>query len=197
MAHTRLILASGSPRRRELLAEAGYRFEVVRPELEEPELDEDLGPEGTAEALAYFKARAAADAADPSQVILGADTVVALGRQIFGKPRDADHARTMLRLLSHNRHRVITGVALLKVDDRLFRRIDREITHITMKPMSEDQIEEHLRTTDWRDKAGAYAVQEQADRYVMRYEGSFTNIVGLPMELVNRILAAEGIVPER
>jgi septum formation protein len=188
----KLILASGSPRRRQLLSEAGFEFEVIVPTIPEPEGLVTMTPAQQAEALAYFKARTIADA-NKDACVLGADTIVALGDQIYGKPRDAAHARAMLESLSHSRHQVITGVALLEPGGK--RTIASETTHVTMRPMLPREIDEYIESGEWISKAGAYAIQETADRFVVRTEGSFTNIIGLPMELTEKLLAGVSIVP--
>ena len=181
-----LILASSSPRRRTLLSEAGVAFRAVDPPVDEPaELAGCLSPQRLAEALAYFKARAVAERHSEAMV-LGADTVVAAGGDVLGKPENADHARAMLACLSGTRHQVITGVALLGPGRR--RMIRSAVTHVTMKPMSEKDIDAYIASGEWQGKAGAYAIQETADRYIEKVEGSFSNVVGLPMELTLAML---------
>ncbi len=183
----KLILASSSPRRAELLTEAGIEFEVIPPPLPEPnDGDATTTPTGEAEALAYFKARAVADV-HPNAVVMGADTIVACDAGIMGKPLDADDARRMLRKLSSAPHDVITGVALLGPSGE--RIIASDVTRVFMTPMSDSDIEDYIATGEWQGKAGAYAIQGDADKYVQRIEGSFTNVVGLPMELVPRMLS--------
>ncbi|HAU37254.1 MAG TPA: septum formation protein Maf [Phycisphaerales bacterium] len=182
-----LILASSSPRRRQLLAEAGLSFDVVAPTIAEPNDDlRGLSPQQQAEALAYFKARVVSDRR-PDACVLGADTVVALGGEILGKPADEADARRMLNALSGSRHAVITGVAVLCPHN--VRLIASETTYVTMRRMTPDEIDDYIRSDEWRGKAGAYAIQETADRYIVKVEGSFSNVVGLPMELVARMLA--------
>jgi len=192
-----LILASHSPRRARLLTEAGYRFDVVPADIEEPALAEEMvDPESLAQALAYFKARQVADRCGPDKIVLAADTIVAVEHNIVGKADDADHARKILKTLSHNTHQVISGVAVIDADsDR--RRISFAATTVTMKPMSDDEIDDYIATGSWRDKAGAYAIQQGADKYIANLDGSFTNVVGLPMELVQRMLSAFDIHPEK
>ncbi len=182
----KLVLASSSPRRRALLEAAGVQFEVVDPPLDEPaQQNAALSPAQHAEALAYFKARAVAEARRDA-VILAGDTIVCLGGEILGKAADADDARRMLSKLSGTRHAVITGVAILTPDGR--RLIDSAVTYVTMRQMSEAEIDAYVASGEWIDKAGAYAIQETADRYVQSVEGSFDNVVGLPTELVLRML---------
>ncbi|HOF17825.1 MAG TPA: Maf family protein, partial [Phycisphaerae bacterium] len=162
-------------------------FEVVAPTIAEPNDDLcGLSPQQQAEALAYFKARVVADRR-PDACVLGADTVVALGGEILGKPADEADARRMLNALSGSRHAVITGVAVLC--PRNVRLLASETTYVTMRRMTAGEIDDYIRSDEWRGKAGAYAIQETADRYIVKVEGSFTNVVGLPMELVARMLA--------
>ncbi|HUS93284.1 MAG TPA: Maf family protein [Phycisphaerae bacterium] len=185
-----LVLASSSPRRRQLLADAGLSFDVVPPPFGEPEeLPEDLTPTRRAEALAYFKARAVAECR-PEACVLGADTIVAADGRVLGKPADRADAERMLRGLSGTRHAVITGVALLMPCGR--RLIASETTYVTMRPMTEQEIADYLASGEWIGKAGAYAIQETADRFVVGLEGSFSNVVGLPVELVERLIGRAG-----
>lgn len=189
----RLILASASPRRRELLRSAGYDFDVVVAALPEPQQAvAELPPADQAKALAYFKARAVARNR-PAAVVLAADTVVAMGDDVLGKPCGAAEARAMLGRLSGSRHAVITGVAVVGASRP--RLIASEMTYVTMRPMSPEEIEAYVASGEWRDKAGAYAIQETADRFILKLEGSFTNVVGLPMELTARALASFGVEP--
>ena len=188
-----LVLASSSPRRRQLLAEAGYRFEAVDPPIDEPSyVSETISPAGRAEALAYFKARSVADLM-PHAVVLGADTIVAAAGprgEVLGKPSGAADAERMLRRLSGTRHRVITGVALLAPSGR--RTLAADVTHVTMRPMTDDEVRRYIASREWEGKAGAYAIQETADRFVVNVEGSFSNVIGLPMETVARLLGEAG-----
>ncbi len=191
----RLILASESPRRAQLLSDNGYRFEVVRPPLDEPEEDgPHVPPAQHAAALSYYKARSVASRPEYADaVILAADTVVALGDRIFGKPVDAEDARFILANLAGTRHQVITGVTVLRpsAEQRL---IEHDLTHVTMRPMSADVLDAYIASEAWRGKAGAYGVQDHGDAYVERLEGSYTNVVGLPMSLVARMLGRVGYV---
>lgn len=181
----RLILASSSPRRRELLAQAGLEFEVAAPPLAEPATGlEGLSPAAQAEALAYFKARAVGPREDA--YVLGADTIVAAGQAVLGKPADAAEARAMLSGLAGTRHAVITGVALLGPGGR--RRIASATTFVVMRAITSRDVDAYVASGEWEGKAGGYAIQETADRFVERVEGSFANVVGLPVDLVVRMI---------
>ena len=190
-----LILASGSPQRKLLLEEAGYRFTVIVPPLEEPDdILAKLLPSQQAEALSFFKARCVADM-HPNCLVLGADTIVALGGEVMGKPADADDARRMLRALSGKRQAVITGVTLLGPGGE--RLIASDVTNVTMRPISPTEIEDYIASGEWMGKAGAYAIQETADRFVQKLEGSFSNVVGLPMEMIEKMLGELMARPEK
>lgn len=186
----RLILASSSPRRQSLLAEAGYAFEVHPADIDEGNYPGNLLPSAVAEHLAYEKAAAVA-ARFPEDVILGADTVVAFGDLLLGKARDADDARRILELLSGTTHLVISGVAVIRRAAN-FERRTRVLSAVRMRQMSRDAIERYIATGDWVGKAGAYGIQD-SDPFVSRLTGSHTNIVGLPMDVTKRLLAEAGI----
>ncbi len=182
----RLILASTSPRRTELLREAGYRFTAVPPLLQEPdERHPHVDPASYAESLAYFKASSIAEE-HPDETILAADTITVLGDEIFGKPEDRDDARRILQRLSGTIHSVITGVAILhpRIERRL---ISHETTKVRVRPLARETIETYLNTGQWQGKAGAYGIQDRNDPFVGNIEGSFSNVVGLPMELLTRM----------
>jgi len=186
------ILASRSPRRRELLTEAGYRFRAVAPRLAEPAyIPPGVPPAHLAEALAYFKARSVAEVL-PCEIVLGADTVVTREGRTFGKAADEAEARRMLRDLSGSRHTVTTGLALLApapaAQPPPRRYVASDTTVIVMRELSDEEIDAYVASGEWRDKAGAYAIQETADAFVDHVEGSYTNVVGLPMELLERML---------
>ncbi|MFP4056949.1 MAG: Maf family nucleotide pyrophosphatase [Candidatus Brocadiia bacterium] len=176
-----LVLASASPRRRQLLAEMGYRFEVVPPHIDERP-DPRLPPERQAEDLAEAKARAVAPRVGEA-LVLGADTLVACQERVVGKPADADEARQFLRLLTAHRHAVITGLCVVDTRSGHARRA-HDVTYVTMRPMSEEELDDYIATCGWHDKAGAYAIQAGGDRFIDHLEGSETNVMGLPVERV-------------
>ena len=187
------ILASRSPQRQQLLRQAGYRFRVVAPRLPEPTaLPQAASPAQLAEARAYFKARSVASAAG-DRVVVGADTLVWRPGRIFGKAADAAEARRMLAAISGTRHAVTTGLAVLAPAEGGWpgrRQLASATTYVTMRRLTQEEIEGYVGSGEWRDKAGAYAIQETADQFVWKVEGSFTNVVGLPMELLARMLEA-------
>lgn len=182
-----IILASQSPRRSDLLAEAGIAFEAVNPRYEEPSTDGlHVNPAAFAQSASYYKAASLADDY-PDRFILGADTVVAVGNRLFGKPADINDARDILTALMGVTQQVITGVTLLHpASDR--RLIAHDVTDVTMRRMSSEELDAYLAGGDWQGKAGAYGIQGEADRFVEKCEGSYSNVVGLPIELVKRML---------
>ena len=190
-----IVLASASPRRRELLARAGLRFAVDPADVDES-LAPGLDPRTAALELAERKARAVALRRADGAWVVGADTVVALeepgGWRLLGKAADEAEARAMLRALSGTRHAVVTGVAVARAGaDELA--ADAETTWVTMRPLDEREVEAYVASGEWRDKAGAYAIQETADRFVTRLEqGGFDNVVGLPVERTLALLRSVG-----
>ena len=173
-----LILASQSPRRRELLAAAGIPFEVRVAGVPEEVLPGEP-PDAHVRRLALEKASAVSRA--PHEVILGADTVVVAGGEILGKPKDTADGRRMLGLLSGREHTVITGIAIrhrggVEVDDCR--------TTVYFAPLSDHEIEDYLASAEPYDKAGAYAIQGLASKFIHRIEGDYSNVVGLPVFLV-------------
>ena len=183
----RLILASASPRRVSLMREYGFEVEVIKPPLEEPVcLGEDLTPAQQAEALSYFKARSVATLVGEGLILAG-DTIVSLSGRIFGKPLDRDDARAILSALAGTTHHVITGVTLLDAATGV-RLVRHDSTAVTMRHLSTHELEAYLDTGAWRGKAGAFGIQDHGDPFVERIDGSFTNVVGLPMELISRML---------
>ena len=185
------MLASASPRRRELLAQAGFRFRVEAADIpEEPLPGED--PIAYVTRLAREKAEAIATRiAEPMTVILGADTTVVIDGAILGKPEDAADAARMLRLLSGRTHQVITGVAVLTgkgADEQTL--VAAEITSVQFQSLSAEEMDAYVATGEPMDKAGAYAIQGRAARWIPRIQGCYFNVVGLPLALVASLLAA-------
>jgi septum formation protein len=180
-----LVLASASPRRRELLAQAGYSFEVHPAHIpEEPYPNED--PAAYVTRLAREKAQAVFnELGDPQATVLGADTTVALDNHILGKPESPADAARMLRLLSGRTHRVLTGVALVTATST---EVAAESTAVTFLALSDEEIEAYIATGEPMDKAGAYAIQGRAARWIPRIEGCYFNVVGLPIALVSSLL---------
>lgn len=184
----RLILASASPRRRELLAQLGVPFEVVVADVTEHE-DPATDPRVMVAHNAALKADWVA-ARHPDALVLGADTTVFLDGMAINKPRDLDESRSMLRRLSGREHTVCTGVAARRLSTGL--RVDRGVSsQVAFRPFGDAVIEEYIRLVNTLDKAGAYSIQEQTELIIAGYTGSFSNIMGLPMEATKQILTPD------
>lgn len=193
-----MVLASASPRRRDLLRAAGVRFELAPSHVNE-DLPPGVEPREAAESLAQRKALAAVrDGRHAHAYVLGADTVVAVpgtaGFDLLGKPDGPLQARAMLERLSGSRHQVLTGVAVVApgAEGRALL-VDSECTHVTMRDLTEAEIDAYVASQEWRDKAGGYAIQETADRFVTNLEGGgFDNVVGLPVQRTLELLRRAG-----
>jgi septum formation protein len=182
-----IVLASASPRRQELLRNAGIDFVVHSAGIPEvPFLGEQ--PRTFAERMSREKARTTRSQAG---VILAADTVVAVEDAILGKPENTEDARRMLRLLSNRTHEVITAVCLLGEG---FEDVRSEMTHVHFNTMSEAEIADYVASGEPMDKAGAYAIQGRASRWISKIEGDYHNVVGLPVDLVRRMLQDRGVL---
>jgi septum formation protein len=192
-----LVLASASPRRRELLTRAGLHFEVVPADVPE-EARSGEHPRALVERLAAEKATAVRDRLPelPRRVVLGSDTVVALEGEILGKPRDAEHAVAMLRRLAGRTHTVWTGVAVGATGAAELR-IESVESRVTLRPVAEAELRAYVATGEPLDKAGAYALQGEGRRFVSRVEGSESNVIGLPLEETLALLAEAGLEPPR
>ncbi len=193
--NTQFILASASPRRKLLLEKAGYVFDVITSAVDESAFDtEGISSVEHTRQLALAKAKDVARQ-HPDKLVLGADTIVDFDGQIIGKPDDADHAEQITRKLFSAPHKVITGIALVRIA-RAIEIVEADTTIVYPKQLTEAQIAEHIRKEDWKGKAGAYGIKETGDEFVERIEGSFTNVIGLPMELTERLLAPFDIHPK-
>jgi septum formation protein len=181
------ILASKSPRRRELLKKAGYKFEVAEPLINEKDfVAGKISPCEYAKRLALAKAMSVAQRFQ-EKIVVGADTIVDFDGRIVGKAADAAQAEKIIRMLFNAPHRVITGLAII-CKRKNIEIADADTTIVYPRPMTEEQLAEHISSGVWRDKAGAYAIQENGDRFVEKIEGSLTNVMGMPMELFERLL---------
>jgi septum formation protein len=189
----RFILASASTRRQQLLRDAGYEFDVDPPDIDET-TPPGLLPSKVALHLAETKAKAVA-ARHPDEVVLAADTVVAFGDQLLGKPDDAAHAKQMLQLLAGTTHLVITGVCVTRQSPAFFKST-RVMSAVKMRFLTPAEIDRYVESREWEGKAGGYGIQDK-DPFVVRQSGSHTNIVGLPMSVTKRLLEEAGITPAR
>lgn len=182
------VLASGSPRRQELLRSAGFRFEV-RPsqvaELRRP----GEGGEDYALRLAREKALEVAARSATGELVMAADTVVMIDHQVLEKPRDAEDAARMLRALAGRRHSVFTAVCLVRAPSRI-ESLKFDTTLVAFRDLSDEEISQYIATGEPFDKAGGYAIQGLAGRFVERLEGAYSNVMGLPMPLVCEMLGS-------
>ena len=179
----RLILASASPRRAELLRAAGYSFEIVVSDIDESVRDGE-SPAQYVRRLAAEKS-AAVSAAAHDAIVLGADTTVVVDAEILGKPKDGDESAAMLRRLSGRRHEVLTGVSLRQ---GVFEVGRVETTAVWFTPLTNEDIAWYVESGEGRDKAGAYAIQGLASRFIPRIDGSYANVVGLPIACVAELM---------
>lgn len=177
----RLILASGSPRRAQLLRQIGQPFQVVISDYAEPHIDDEI----MLEQIAVAKARSV-QKRYPGDLILGADTVVVLGSDILGKPHNEVEAASMLQALSGEKHRVLTAVALLQENKTL---TAKEETRVWMRSFSRTEIQAYIATGEPLDKAGAYGIQGFGAVFVERIEGCYFNVVGLPLARLARMFS--------
>jgi septum formation protein len=182
-----IILASASPRRKQLLERGGYKFEVFPSGIDERAfLPEGMSPCSYAKKLALLKARDVARRFRDC-VVIGADTVVDFNGETIGKASDERETEMITRKLFSAPHKVITGIAIVRMSDNT-EIVAADTTIVYPRELTAEQIAGHIRSQKWKDKAGAYAIQENGDEFVERIEGSLTNVMGLPMELVERLL---------
>lgn len=188
MSKMKLILGSGSPRRLELLGQLGLTPDAVRaPDIDETEHTAEK-PRDYVKRMAREKAAASDCAAD--EIVLCADTTVAVGRRILGKPSDAAQAEAFLRLMSGRRHKVITAIAV-KTPEKVW--IKDVVTDVKMKRLSDAEIAGYIATDDWRGKAGGYAIQGPASAFIPWIAGSYSAVVGLPLAETANLLQAAGL----
>jgi septum formation protein len=186
-----IVLASASPRRRELLTQVGIPFRVVPGDIDENNADLSGTPEQKAERLAYMKAKDVASGLDDGLVI-GADTIVVCGDEIFGKPADENDARRMLMKLGGREHQVITGIAVVDASSGKAR-TGHEVTRVRFAELTDREIEYYISSGEPFDKAGAYAIQGRAAIFVESLDGCYSNVVGLPLSRLYCLLKDFGV----
>jgi septum formation protein len=187
--HTaQIILASASPRRKQLLSNAGYQFSVIHPEIDEAAYSTDrIASEQYAQKLALAKAKSIA-VKHPESIVISADTIVDFHGEIIGKPANAKEARQIIEKLFSAPHQVITGVAVCRLCDDM-ELVACDTTTVYPKQLTHEQITEYIKSGRWKEKSGAYAIKENGDEFVEKIEGSLTNVMGLPMELLECLLS--------
>lgn len=184
-----IILASKSPRRRELLSLLGIDFTVMTEDIDET-INQSVPVEEEIKRLSYEKAKAVKDAVSDDSIIIAADTVVVLGNQVFGKPKDDHQAKEMLRTLSGKTHKVITGVTVMKKNKSDTR---AAVTEVTFRNLNDKEIQEYINTGDPFDKAGAYALQGISTIFVSGISGDHFNVYGLPVSMLASMLRGFGV----
>lgn len=187
----KLLLASNSPRRRELLHNAGFDFEVLPGNVEEGEPADGEVPEEYTRRLARAKALDVAVHAPPGRLVLGADTTVTLEGLVLGKPNGPGDASRMLHMLSGKTHEVVTAICLVRAPGQVAA-LDHEITFVTFRELDEEEIRAYVASREPFDKAGAYAIQGLASKFVTRISGCYFNVVGLPIPLLYEVLKRLG-----
>lgn len=186
MPTKRFVLASNSPRRVALLKSLGYHFDIIPHTIEEEYNQGDVVPTDLIKNVAYLKANDVARRVNDA-IIISADTVVVYNKNILGKPKDISDAKRILSMLSGSEHEIISGVCIIDTSSKKkLLRIDR--TYIKMKYMREKEIEMYITSGEPMDKAGAYAIQGEGRKFIEKIEGSYTNAVGLPLELVKEMI---------
>jgi nucleoside triphosphate pyrophosphatase len=188
----KLILASSSPRRAEILRDAGIAFQVRAANVEETPLPSENARIMVVR-LAESKARAVAESLDPkvSAIVIGADTAVELDGKIFGKPRDTEDAYRMIASLSGRTHKVLTGICAMRLPDKIAKSAV-ETTAVTFAALAQPEIESYVASGEPFDKAGGYAIQGRAGRFIPRIEGCYFNVVGLPLARLYPLLRELG-----
>jgi len=185
MQKKRLILASTSPRRIALLKSLGYHFDIIPHDIEE-RIHDNVSPAELVQSLAFLKASDVAGRVCDA-VIVSADTIIVHEKSILGKPKDVSDARRILSILSNSEHDVISGVCVMASPSRKkMLRIER--THIKMKYIKDEEIDRYILTGEPMDKAGAYAIQGEGRKFIEKIDGSYSNAVGLPLELLQEML---------
>lgn len=185
-----IVLASGSPRRRELMEMLDVKDLVIIPAKGEEKPPEDVGPGELVMALASAKAREVAAARAAGDTVIGADTIVWVDGRVLGKPHSEQEAGQMLRLLSGNVHEVYTGVCLIKDGEES---CQFDVTRVRFRPLSEREIAAYIKTGEPMDKAGAYGAQGKAALFVQSIEGDFFNVMGLPLCMLGEMLKQRGV----
>lgn len=182
----RIILASGSPRRKQILSDMGLDFEVVKSPFVE-EFDHSHFSYQEIERLAFGKARAVADEIKGDALVIGADTVVVLNDKVLGKPKDFDEAKTMLEMLSGKRHFVVTSICIIDTTSNTTK-IDSTTSFVVFNKLSEEMITAYIKDYKPFDKAGSYGIQELPSGFVKNVDGSFDNIIGLSSDSLSKLL---------
>ena len=182
----KIILASSSPRREELLSKYNLNIEIFGSEIQEKQIKDET-PEQTAMSLAFEKAHWVSNHFNDGEIVIGADTIVVFGDDILGKPKDEKDAFRILSLLNGKEHNVITGISLIKANSNI-KIVDYQLTKVRFRNLSRDQINRYIRTLEPMDKAGAYGIQGYGQILVEGIDGCYSNVVGLPLGKLDYLL---------
>ncbi len=190
----RIILASASPRRKELLSSMGVSFDTIVSDVEE-KIDKKLNYKKIAEQLSYQKAKSVFDTLEGDRLVIGSDTMVVYKNTIYGKPKDELHAKQMLQSLSGKAHVVVTGLCVLVCRDGVNSEyVTHEVTKVHFKNISEQDITTYIATGEPMDKAGAYAIQGISGKFIDKINGNYASVVGLPTNILFDILKKENVL---
>ncbi|CAH2214261.1 Maf family protein [Tepidibacter aestuarii] len=181
-----IVLASASPRRKELLFNLNLNFEIMKSDIDEFVNEKDT-PESVAMSLSFQKAIDIANKTSRNSIVIGADTIVVFDGKILGKPKDEQDAFNTLKQLSGKYHKVITGICTLRLSDNK-KIVDYEVTKVKMREFSEDEIKRYIKTAEPMDKAGSYGIQGYGSLLVEKIDGDYSNVVGLPVSKLGQIL---------
>lgn len=190
----RIILASKSPRRSELLELMGVKFEVLPSEAEEDN-NQKIKLTKLSESLSLFKAKDVFDKTSGNRLVIGSDTLVCVNGKLFGKPQNRDEAFSMLKTLQGNTHKVITSLCvLIEKDGEVKTYNTHDIANVTFVKLSEEEINNYLKFDEYKDKAGAYAVQGRSGMFIKKINGSYPTVMGLPTHILYQILKQENLI---
>lgn len=194
MNNLKIILASQSPRRKELLGLMGVNFEVMPSDAEEDN-NQKIKLSKLSESLALLKAQDVFNKTSGKRVVIGSDTLVSVGGKLFGKPKNKEEAFKMLKSLSNNTHKVITSLAVLIDDGKILKKyVTHDIAKVTFIKLTDEEINKYLEFDEYKDKAGAYAVQGRSGMFIKQINGSFASVMGLPTHLLYSILHKENLI---
>ncbi|MEO0115173.1 MAG: Maf family protein [candidate division WOR-3 bacterium] len=182
----RIYLASRSPRRRKILRNLGIKFSILKPNLRESILVSNVSPEKYAQALAQMKVESVKHQVDKG-IVIGMDTIVVFGKKILGKPKNRQEAQKMISLLSGQTHKVITGIYLERLPDKIAVK-DFEVTKVKFRHLTDSEIARYIKTPEPYDKAGGYGIQGQAGLFVESIQGCYSNVIGLPVAKFLKLL---------
>ena len=187
-----VILASASPERKNLLSEAGFKFSIEPADIDESDFStENINPSQYARQLALAKAKNVAQKY-PDSLVIGADTIADFNGQIIGKPADAEQAQQITAKLFSAPHKVITAIAIVRLSDNT-EIVESDTTIVYPKKLTEKQIAEHIKSHAWQNKSGAYAIKQCNDEFIEKIDGSLTNVMGLPTDLLLKMLERTAI----